>query len=64
MKSKIDIMKETAKKLKSKLQKQKANYCENWGQKEIQQLRELFDYENYAQSNSIVNDFENWIENQ
>lgn len=51
-----------AKQLKNKLKKEKAHSYENWGQTEIRQLKELFDYNNYSQSTRIINEFINWVD--
>lgn len=51
-----------AKQLKNKLKKEKAHSYENWGQAEIRQLKDLFDYNNYSQSTKIINEFINWVD--
>ena len=52
------------KKAKLKLSKEKAHFCENWGQNELRQARDLIDYNNYSASINLINEFENWIEEQ
>lgn len=62
--TKIDLMKKKATQIKSKLSKEKAHSFENWGQSELRELKELFDYENYAESCNIYNNLSNWIDEQ
>lgn len=52
------------KKAKSKLSKEKAHFCENWGQNEIMKAREFIDYTNYSKSILLLKEFENWVNEQ
>ena len=58
----ITVLTKKAKQLKNKLKKEKAHSYENWGQAEIRQLKDLFDYNNYSQSTKIINEFINWVD--
>lgn len=58
----ISELSRKASQLKNKLKKERAHSYENWGQKEIRQLKDLVDYTNYAQSNKIINEFINWVD--
>lgn len=65
MKTQIELMRKKAEQIKSKLSKEKAHSFKNWGQAELIELKELFDYEeNYTESCHIYYNLSNWIDRQ